>query len=53
MNAAKSQWGYTFHHGGGVEDDSDVYVDLGENLVKELECILSEKCNEGRKAGIS
>ena len=57
MNAAKSQWGSTFHQDGGVEhdalEDSDVYLDRGEDPVKELECILSEKVNEARKAGIS
>ena len=57
MNAAKSQWGSTFHQDGGAEDDaledSDVYVDLGEDPVKELECMLSKKVDEARKAGIS
>ena len=28
-------------------------MDLGENPVKELECMLSEKVNEAQKAGIS
>ena len=39
MSAAKSQWGSTFRQDGGVEDepleDSDVYVDLGEEPDKE------------------
>ena len=57
MNAVKSQWGSTFHQDGGAEDDaledSDVYVDLGEDPVKELECMLSNKVDEARKTGIS
>ena len=30
-----------------------MYVDLGEYPVKELECMLSKKVDEARKAGIS
>ena len=52
MNAAKSQWGSTFHQDRGLDEDaledSDMYVDLGEDLVTDLEGILSELTKRGR-----
>ena len=57
MSAAKAQWGSTFHQDGGAEEDaledSDVYVDLGDDPIEDLEAMLEQRVEEARAAGIS
>ena len=50
-------FGTTFHSDCGTEEDmledSDVYVDLGEDSPEELDMALSERLSEARKSGLS
>ena len=53
----REQWGSTFHQGGGTKEDtledSDVYVDLGEHPIQELDVLLQERVAEAITAGMS
>ena len=57
INAMTKNSGTTFHSDCGTEEDmledSDVYVDLGEDSPEELDMALSERLSEARKSGLS
>ena len=57
INAMTKHFGTTFHSDCGTEEDmmedSDVYVDLGEDSPEELDMALSERLSESRKSGLS
>ena len=54
---AREQWGSTFHQDGGTEEDvlenSDIYVELGEDPIQELNVLLRERAAEAITAGMS
>ena len=54
---AREQWGSTFHQDGGMEEDAlediDVFVDLGEDPIQELDVLLQERVAEAITAGMS
>ena len=57
INAMTKTFGTTFHSDCGTEEDmledSDVYVDVGEDSPEELGMALSERLSEARKSGLS